>query len=79
MEDDNWKDRITTDPETVHGEPTIKGTRITVSTIVGSMADGMSFEDLLEAYPQIDEKDIKACLRYASESARGDLTHELGA
>lgn len=59
------------------GEPVIKGTRITVAVIVGSLADGMSVADLLKAFPQIQEEDIRACLRYAAESAKADLNYNL--
>ncbi|MEA3506332.1 MAG: DUF433 domain-containing protein [Elusimicrobiota bacterium] len=74
---ENWSKRIHSDPKIMSGEPVIKGTRVTVSVIVGSIADGMTNKELLKAFPQIKEEDIRACLYYAAESAREDLTYEL--
>jgi uncharacterized protein (DUF433 family) len=48
----NWHKFISVDPEIHHGEPCIKGTRIPVSMIVGSVADGMSFDEIIDSYPQ---------------------------
>ncbi len=73
----NKEQRIFSDPKMMGGEPVIKGTRITVSVIVDSLADGMSIKEILNAFPQIEEKDIKASLHYAAESAKGDLIYEL--
>jgi uncharacterized protein (DUF433 family) len=48
-----WMERIAIDPAVHHGEPCIKGTRIPVSVIVGSIADGDRPEELLSAYPSL--------------------------
>lgn len=77
MKKEDWRKRIYSDSKMMAGEPVIKGTRITVSVIVGSIADGMSQEELLKAYPKIKKEDIRACLHYASESAKADLTYDL--
>lgn len=77
--EDVWKERIHSDPEILGGEPVIRGTRITVAVIVGSLADEMNEEELLEAYPQIEREDIRACLKYAADSARGDIRYGLTA
>lgn len=69
----SWRERIYCDPRMMGGEPVVKGTRITVAVVVGTMADGMGVKDILKAFPQITEDDVKACLRYAAESAKGDL------
>jgi uncharacterized protein (DUF433 family) len=66
----SWKDRVTIDPDLRHGEPCIRGTRITVTTIVGSLADGMSEEEIRQAYPQVTTDDIRAALAYAAEALR---------
>jgi len=55
------------DPELHHGEPCIRGTRIPVSVIVSSLADGISEEELLEQYPQLTREDIRAALAYGAE------------
>jgi uncharacterized protein (DUF433 family) len=75
MEEENWRSRITSDPEVMGGEPVIKNTRVSVSVIVGSMADGMTEEEFLEAFPQITSEDIRACLKYAAESAQNDIRY----
>jgi len=59
-------DRITIDPETCLGQPTIRGLRITVSVILKLVAGGMTREDLLGAYPELEEEDIVQALKYAA-------------
>jgi len=54
----NWRDRIAIDPTIHHGDPCIKGTRVPVSVIAGSIADGDSPQQLLAAYPQLSTDDI---------------------
>ncbi len=61
----DWRKRVVVDPDIHHGEPCIRGTRILVTMIVGSLADGLSFEDILREYPQLTEEDIRAALTYA--------------
>lgn len=75
MGEENWRSRITSNPDVMGGEPVIKNTRVTVSVIVGSIADGMKTEELLDAYPQITEEDVRACLKYAAESAQDDIRY----
>jgi uncharacterized protein (DUF433 family) len=55
-----WMERIAIDPAVHHGEPCIKGTRIPVSVIVGSIADGDRPEELLSAYPSLTSEDVRA-------------------
>ncbi|MGB7555915.1 MAG: DUF433 domain-containing protein [Candidatus Korobacteraceae bacterium] len=64
----NWRDRITIDPAIHHGDPCIKGTRVPVSVIAGSIADGDTPEQLLSAYPQLAVDDIRAALKFAAEA-----------
>ena len=63
-----WRERISIDPTVHHGEPCIKGTRVPVSVIVGSVADGDSPEEIMDAYPQLTSEDIKAALKFAAEA-----------
>ncbi len=58
----DWHTFISVDPEVHHGEPCIKGTRIPVSMIVGSVADGISFDEIINAYPQLKKESIVAAL-----------------
>ena len=54
-----------------HGEPCIAGTRVSVSVIVGSIANGDSVADILKSYPQLKGEDVSAALSYAAEAVRG--------
>ena len=63
----NWKDRITTDPETLSGKPRIKGARISVELILDRAADGWSMDDILASYPHITREDVLAALSFAAE------------
>ena len=58
-------DTIEINPHICNGKAVIKGTRITVSTILGYLSAGDSIEDIREGYPQISRNDILACLDYA--------------
>jgi uncharacterized protein (DUF433 family) len=58
--------RITLDPGVMGGKPCIRGLRVTVGTIVGLLAAGHSFEDILQAYPYLERDDILAALAYAA-------------
>ena len=61
-------DRIIVDPKIMIGKPIIRGTRITVQQILNLLAQGISFQEILEDYPKLDEIDIRACIAYASKS-----------
>lgn len=57
---------ISSDPEIMHGKPCIKGTRISVSLVVGMIADGMTIDEILNEYPSLTLVTIKAALKFAS-------------
>ena len=59
-------DRITFDPRVMGGKPCIRGMRITVGTIVGLVASGLSKEKILELYPYLEPEDIDQALAYAA-------------
>lgn len=59
-------DRITVDESICNGKPTIRGTRLTVQTVLEYLAAGDSAKDILAAYPFIDQTDIEACLKFAA-------------
>lgn len=63
-------ERITVDPEKMGGVPCIRGLRISVATIVGLVAEGMAFEEILKAYPDLQPEDISEALKYAAEAVR---------
>ena len=74
-----WQDHIVIEPDLHHGDPCIKGTRIPVAMIVGSLAEGNTFEQILEAYPQLTNEDILAALAYAAEIMHQDYFIPLAA
>ncbi|MCA9956311.1 MAG: DUF433 domain-containing protein [Anaerolineales bacterium] len=69
----NWKEYIVIDPDLHHGDPCIKGTRIPVTTIVGSLADGMTSDEIIAAYPQLTVIEVQAALAYAADVMRQDV------
>jgi uncharacterized protein (DUF433 family) len=62
-----WQDHVVIGPDLHHGDPCIRGTRIPVSMIVGSLADGMGPDEIRDAYPQLTDEDIQAALAYAAD------------
>jgi uncharacterized protein (DUF433 family) len=68
MSTTDWRERIVIDPTIHHGLPCIKGTRVPVSVLVGSIAYGDSIGDLLAAYPHLTEADVHAALKFAAEA-----------
>ena len=58
--------RITFGSKVMGGKPCIRGTRVTVGTIVGLIAAGHSFEEILRVYPYLEEEDLRESLRYAA-------------
>lgn len=62
--------RITVDPGKMGGVPCIRGLRIPVATVVGMIADGMSVEEILKSFPDLESEDIKEALYYAAEAVR---------
>ena len=59
-------DRITVDPEICLGQPTIRGMRITVAVILKQVAQGMTKQEILKAYPELEDEDITQALQYAA-------------
>ncbi len=59
--------QIVVDPQIQHGKPVVRGTRVPVDVVVGSLAGGMTFEDITQEYG-ISADDIRACLAYAANA-----------
>jgi len=59
----DWRERIVIDPAIHHGDPCIKSTRVPLSVIVGSIAGGDTYEQVLDAYPHLTADDIRGALR----------------
>lgn len=62
--------RITVRADQMGGVPCVRGLRIPVATVVGMIADGMSNQEVLAAYPDLQIEDIHESLRYAAEAVR---------
>lgn len=63
-------DRITIDPEICHGKPTIRGSRLLVTTVLELLASQMTWQEILTDYPGLEAADIQACLEYAVALSR---------
>ncbi len=62
--------RITISPEKMGGVPCLRGLRIPVATVVDMVADGMSTDEILLAFPDLDREVVAEALRYAAEAVR---------
>ncbi len=69
----NYLDRIVTDPRILAGKPVVKGTRIPVEIIIQRLADDLDTKTLFEDYPRLTKEDVKACLVYAQELIEEDV------
>ena len=67
-------DRITFDPQIMGGRACIRGMRIPVSVVVGQIAHGASFDEVLAGYPDLERQDIEETLRYAAWLAQEQVT-----
>lgn len=64
----DWHERITIDTAVRSGQPTIRGTRITVKDVLEYLAGGMTIEEFLQDFPELRIDDVHACLAYAAEA-----------
>lgn len=67
--------RITLNPEVMLGKPTIRGTRLTVEHIIKALAGGLTYEQLHEDFPFLEEPDVRACLLCASLLLEGEKVY----
>ncbi|NQU05128.1 MAG: DUF433 domain-containing protein [Calditrichaeota bacterium] len=70
MQNEELLNRISIDPNVCFGKPCIRGTRIWVSLILDFLAGGMTIEQLLKEYPNLERTDILACMAYGAEMTR---------
>jgi len=68
-----YQNRITVDPEIMHGKPVIRNTRIPVYIVLNLLAGGLKPEEVLKEYPDLAREDILACLEYAAELAQEEV------
>ena len=68
-----YNDRIVRNPQICGGQPVFKGTRVILRTVLASLADGDSIEEILEAFPTLKAEDVRAAIAFAAASAEEDL------
>jgi len=69
----NHEERIVRDKRICGGEPVFKGTRVTLRTVLASLADGDSADEILADFPALKAEDIQAAIAFAAASAEEDL------
>lgn len=69
-------ERIAINPAICNGRPVVRGTRITVQTVLEFLAAGDSIEDVLGGYPELTRDDVLACLRFSSKMLSGEFMIE---
>lgn len=69
----NHEERIVRDKRICGGEPVFKGTRVTLRTVLASLADGDSAEEILADFPSLKAEDVQAAIAFAAASAEEDL------
>ena len=74
MNDTNYE-LIIRDPKINGGEPTVRGTRVTVRTILASLAEGAWVDEILADFPTLSETQLRAVIAFAAASAEEDLPH----
>jgi len=63
----DWRQRITLDPAVLVGKPVVRGSRLAVEFVLGLVANGWSFDQILANYPGLTAEDIRACVAYAMD------------
>lgn len=69
----NYRQYIVRDPGVCGGEPVVKGTRVTVRTVLASLAGGMSVAEIIRDFPTLHEDGVRAVIAFAAASAEEDL------
>ncbi len=69
----DYQQYIVRDPKICGGEPVVKGTRVTVRTILASLAEGATIQEILADFPTLTERDVRAMIAFAAASAEEDL------
>lgn len=69
----SYCERIDRDPSVRGGQPVIKGTRVPLRTVLGSLAEGASIEEILDDFPTLSKEDVMAGTAFAAASAEEDL------
>ncbi|HEX3613615.1 MAG TPA: DUF433 domain-containing protein [Sporichthyaceae bacterium] len=72
MTQEQWA-RISSDPNVLHGQAVLSGTRIPVSVVLDCLATGMTVEQIVTEYPALDSTAVLAAIAYAAQLAREEL------
>ena len=65
--------RIVANPGILGGKPIVEGTRLSVEHILGLLANGMSYEEIIADYPDLTEESIQAVIAYAAKALRNEI------
>jgi uncharacterized protein (DUF433 family) len=69
----NYRQYIVRDPAICGGEPVVKGTRVTVRTVLASLAEGTTVAEIVKDFPTLDDESVRAVIAFAAASAEEDL------
>jgi uncharacterized protein (DUF433 family) len=69
----NYRDRIERTPNLLGGEAVMKGTRVTLRTVLASLAEGATTEEIRRDFPTLTAEDVRAAIAFAAASAQEDL------
>jgi len=69
----DYANYIVRDPRVCGGEPVMKGTRVTLKTVLASLAEGATVEEILADFPTLTEDSVRAAIAFAAASAKEDL------
>ena len=69
----NYNELIVRDPGIVGGQPVLKGTRVTLNTVLASLAEGATIREILDDFPTLTEEHVRAAIAFAAASAQDDL------
>lgn len=73
MTDVNYMSHFQRDPNIVNGQWVIKGTRVTLKTVLASLAEGDTADEIIEAFPALTMEDVRAAIAFAAASAAEDI------
>ena len=77
MSDIDWKEYIHTVPEILLGKPVVKGTRLSVEFILGLFAEGWTEQQILENYPTLTKKHLRAVFAFATDCMREESLYAI--
>ena len=69
----NYHDRIERNPHVAGGEAVVKGTRVLLRTVLASLTEGATVDEILKDFPTLTDQDVRAAIAFAAASAQEDL------